>query len=236
MGRCPRKTFRSSGRKHLFRGPTDASLFSARASLYAGLAVPLVGKIALAIFVAFVVWAIVVGALAFFRGVFHQAYRAHLGEPRRERLFLGSLSFFLTLGTVRTITHLIRAGVGPFHDVVRGGQHIHHLVWGILLLLIVGYLWLAQIGTGTRDTSLWAGRITALLFGVGAALTLDEFALWLNLADVYWSPQGRASIRAALFFGSLLSVGVWGGPFLHALTRHALGIQPRATRRTRSAR
>jgi len=188
--------------------------------------VPLLSKVALAVFLAFVVWGIVVGALALFRGVFHQVYRTHLGEPRRERLFLASLSFFFTFGTVRIITHLIRAGVGPFHDVVRGGQHIHHLVWGILLLLIVGYFWLAQIGTGTRDSSVWGGRITALLFGVGATLTLDEFALWLNLADVYWSPQGRASVRAALFFGSLLSVGVWGGPFLHALTRHALGIRP----------
>jgi hypothetical protein len=187
-------------------------------------------KIALVVFVAFIAWAITIAAVAIYRGVFHQAYRTHLGEPRRERLFLGSLSFFLTFGTVRIITHSIRAGIGPFHDVVRDGRHIHHMVWGILLLLIVGYLWLAQIGTGTRDASLWAGRITALLFGIGAALTLDEFALWLNLADVYWSPEGRASVRAALFFGSLLSMGVWGGPFLHALTRHALGMAPRPAR------
>jgi len=186
--------------------------------------VPLLAKIAISVFAAFLVWAITVGALAISRGVFHQAYRKHLAEPRRERLFLGSFSFFLTFGTVRTITYSIHAGVGPFHDIVSGGRHIHHMVWGILLLLIIGYLWLAQIGTGTRDASVWAGRITALLFGVGAALTLDEFALWLNLADVYWSPEGRASVRAALFFGSLLSLGVWGGPFLHALTRHALGI------------
>jgi len=195
--------------------------------------VPLLAKIAISVFIAFLVWAITVGALALYRGVFHEAYRTHFGEPRRERLFLGSFGFFLTFGAVRTITYSIRAGVGPFHDLVSGGRHIHHMVWGILLLLIVGYLWLAQIGTGTRDASVWAGRITALLFGVGAALTLDEFALWLNLADVYWSPEGRASVRAALFFGSLLSVGVWGGPFLHALTRHALGMKPAPTRRKR---
>ena len=192
----------------------------------------LLGKIALVVFAAFLAWAIVVGALALYRGVFHQAYRTHLGEPRRERLFLGSFAFFLTFGAVRIITHTIRAGIGPFHDFTQGGRHIHHLVWGILLLLTVGYLWLAQIGTGTRDESVWTGRVTALLFGIGAALTLDEFALWLNLADVYWSPEGRASVRAALFFGSMLSVGFWGGPFLHAVTRHALGIGSRRTRTT----
>ncbi len=188
---------------------------------------PTVAKIALGVFAAFVAWLIVIGGLAVFRGVFHDVYRRHMGEPRRERLFLASLSFFLTFGIVRVITHSIRAGIGPFHDITSGGRHIHHLVWGILLLLVTGYLWLAQVGVGTGRSSVWAGRITALLFGIGSALTLDEFALWLNLADVYWSPQGRASVRAVLFFGSLLSIGFWGGPFLHELMRHALGITPR---------
>jgi hypothetical protein len=192
---------------------------------------PLVAKIALGLFTAFVAWIVVIAGLAVFRGVFHDVYRAHMREPSRERLFLASLSFFLTFGVVRVITHSIRAGIGPFHDITSGSRHIHHLVWGILLLLITGYLWLAQIGTGTGRSSVWAGRITALLFGIGAALTLDEFALWLNLADVYWSPEGRASVRAVLFFGSLLLVGIWGGPLLHELTRHALGIKPRGTRR-----
>ncbi len=181
-------------------------------------------KAALIVFAVFLSWLLITAAIAFARGRFHHIYSTHLGESRRERHFLGSLAFFVTFGVVRIITYSIRAGVGPFHDITSGGRHIHHLVWGILLLLIVGYLWLSEIGTGSRDSSVWTGRITALLFGIGAALTLDEFALWLNLADVYWSPEGRASIRAAFFFGSLLSVGVWGGPFLHALTRHALGL------------
>lgn len=185
---------------------------------------PLIAKIALTIFGLFIIWLLIVGGIALYRGRFHDIYRAHLGETRRERLFLASFSFFVTFGIVRIITWSIRRGLGPFHDISAGGRHIHHLVWGILLLLLVGYLWLAEVGTGSRESSLWMGRATALLFGIGAALTLDEFALWLNLADVYWSPEGRASIRAAFFFGSLLSVGVWGGPFLHALTRHALGL------------
>jgi len=56
-----------------------------------------------------------------------------------------------------------------------------------------------------------------LLFGAGAALTLDEFALWLNLSDVYWAREGRASLDAVVIFGALLSCGVWGGAFIHAL-------------------
>jgi hypothetical protein len=58
-----------------------------------------------------------------------------------------------------------------------------------------------------------------LLYGAGAALTLDEFALWLNLEDVYWAREGRASIDAVILFGALLLIGVWGGRFLGALVR-----------------
>ena len=70
------------------------------------------------------------------------------------------------------------------------------MVWGILLLLGVGYGWLIQIGTGISGTSRTAGIALSILYGVGAALTLDEFALWLNLRDVYWEREGRESIHA----------------------------------------
>jgi hypothetical protein len=111
---------------------------------------------------------------------------------------------------------MIRAGIGPFHNVSNGGLHIHHLVWGILLLLVIGYIWLIEAGT----TSGLLSNLTAIAYGVGAALTLDEFALWLNLQDVYWTGPGRASIDAVGIFASLLSVGIWGGPFLGELTLH----------------
>jgi hypothetical protein len=52
----------------------------------------------------------------------------------------------------------------------------------------------------------------SILNGAGAALTLNEFALWLNLRDVYWSPEGRASIGANILFGTLLATGAWGAP------------------------
>lgn len=146
----------------------------------------------------------------------HHLYRFHFQEPRRERMFLASVGFILTFAAVRFIVTSIRAGQGPFHNVSAGGMHIHHLVWGILLLLLVGYIWLAQIGTGVDHARRWM-RVTAILFGIGAALTLDEFALWLNLQDVYWSRAGGASVRAVLLFGAVLSTGVWGGAFLRAL-------------------
>jgi hypothetical protein len=143
-------------------------------------------------------------------------YGFHFRSERRERLFLASLGFLLTFAVVRVITHLIRAGVGPFHNVSSGGLHIHHLVWGILLLLVVGYVWLIEEGTGSNLLS----SVTAFAYGVGAALALDEFALWLNLQDVYWTGTGRESIDAVVIFAAGLSVGIWGGPFLRELALH----------------
>jgi hypothetical protein len=150
-------------------------------------------------------------------------YDKHVRQTRRERMFLASLAFFLGFGGVRIITHMIRAGIGPFHDISSGGRHLHHLVFGIILLLLVGYSWLAQVGTGEGGMT-WLGRVTCLLYGLAAALTLDEYALWLNLRDVYWAREGRASVHAVFFFGGLLSVGIWGAPFWHALTREAVRV------------
>lgn len=143
-------------------------------------------------------------------------YRFHFQNERRERLFLSSIAFFLTFGVIRLITHMIRAGVGPIHNVTTsGGLHVHHLVWGILLLLAVGYVWLLEVGVGSS----WVASLTAIAFGVGAGLTLDEFALFLNLRDVYWETQGRESIDAVVTFGALLSIGVWGWPFFRDVVR-----------------
>ena len=160
-------------------------------------------------------------------GRLKEIYNCHLAETRRERLFIASFSFLIAFIIVRIITHMIRNGIGPFHNVSHGELHIHHMVWGILLLLGVGYGWLLQVGTGLSGTSRVAGILLTILYGVGAALTLDEFALWLNLRDVYWEREGRESIHAVMLFGGLLSVGIYGHPFLHALTKNALGLLPR---------
>ena len=147
-------------------------------------------------------------------------YRRHFREHRRERMFLASASFFLTFGVTRLLVHWLRGREDPFRFLV-GDTHVHHLVWGILLLLLVGYTWLIQVDTGPHGQRVRIGRLTSALYGAGAALTLDEFALWLNLADVYWEREGRASIDAVLLFGALVSAGLWGGPFLRAVTRLA---------------
>jgi len=149
-------------------------------------------------------------------------YRRHFPEPRHERLFLASVAFFTTFVTARGMAYAVAAGIGPFRNVRVGSIHVHHLVWGILILLGVGLAWLGQVGLGTADGSRAASRVTAILYGVAAALTLDEFALWLHLADVYWSPQGRLSVQVALLFGSLLSVLTGGRRFFHAMARESL--------------
>jgi len=151
-------------------------------------------------------------------------YFTHFSGRRQERQFLSAMSFFVTFAITRSITHAIRRHIGPFHNVSRGGLHIHHLVWGIFSLLGIGYLWLDQIGTGMEQSSALASRLTALLYGAGAALTLDEFALWLHLEDVYWAKQGRDSVDAVVLFASLLSVGFWGRWFFRDVAREVLRV------------
>jgi hypothetical protein len=166
----------------------------------------------------------------FIRVYEHQLAR----DPRRERLFLATLSFLLTFGFIRALTYSIRYNVGPFHNVSVGGAHVHHLVWGILLLLVVGYVALMEFGTRSPVSNL-VTRLGAVAFGIGAALTLDEFALWLNLQDVYWEKQGRLSVDAVLIFGGILLVGVFGKEFLQALLREMRSIATGAERAEHAA-
>jgi len=141
----------------------------------------------------------------------------HIADRPRRRLFLASVSFFLTFAIVRGMVFCIRHQIPPFHYVVMGGRHIHHLVPGILILLAVGYGWLCEFGTGSDSSSRLASGLMAILYGVGSALTLDEFALWLNLKDVYFVREGRSSIDAIILFGSLLAIGGWGAPLFSGL-------------------
>lgn len=138
-------------------------------------------------------------------------------RPRR-RMFLASVSFLITFVGVRALVSLIMHNKGPFNWVMVRGHHIHHLVWGILILLLVGYGWLLDLGRASSPLSIFFNRLMSIGYGVGAALTLDEFALWLNLEpDIYWSRQGRLSIDAVILFGSILAVGAWGAPFFRGL-------------------
>ncbi|HKC19889.1 MAG TPA: hypothetical protein VKE27_09690 [Candidatus Dormibacteraeota bacterium] len=153
-------------------------------------------------------------------GRVRRLYSFHFRDERRERLFLTSLGFAVTVAIVRVVTLMIREGVGPVHNVTAGGLHIHHLVWGILLLLAVGFVWMLEVGVGSS----WVASLTAIAFGVGAALALDEFALWLNLSDVYWQRQGRESLEALAIFAGVCAAGLFGWPFVRdvalVVTRH----------------
>jgi len=150
----------------------------------------------------------------------------HIADRPRRRLFLASVSFFLTFAIVRGMVFCIRHQIPPFHYIIMNGRHIHHLVPGILLLLAVGYGWLCEFGTGSDASSIFASGLMSLLYGVGAALTLDEFALWLNLEDVYFVRAGRSSIDAVVLFGSLLAIGGWGAPLFAALAKHLTKRNP----------
>lgn len=140
--------------------------------------------------------------------------RSTIPDRPRRRMFIASVSFLITFVGVRILVYLILWHVGPFQYVIMHGRHIHHLVWGILILLLVGYGWLLDLGRPHTPTGIFLSRLMAVSYGAGAALTLDEFALWLNLSpDAYWNREGRASIDAIIVFGALLSVGIWGAPF-----------------------
>ena len=132
-------------------------------------------------------------------------YDRAIVETGKEPELLFLVAFLVTFGFIRTSAHMIRAQVSWWPGNVQvGGTHVHHLVWGICLLLIVGYL---EIAIAPRSP--WH-EVLAVLFGIGTGLTLDEFALWLNLKDVYWSEQGRRSIDAVVVmatFAGIVTIG-----------------------------
>lgn len=142
----------------------------------------------------------------------HRKYHRHL-SLQRQVAFRALVSFLLMFAFLRALTYIIHYQILPIHNIVtRSGLHIHHLFWGILLLMMVGFMALA-----TRDPG-WHLKI-AIIFGIALALTLDEFALWLNLADVYWSRQGRESIRAGIVVAAVLALIAVGTLFWRALLR-----------------
>jgi hypothetical protein len=144
----------------------------------------------------------------FFHDISH-AYHHGIQAPGKEAHFLVLLAFLCSFGFIRTSAHMIRAQVSwwPGNVETKGGTHIHHLVWGILLLLVFGYL-----GIAVAPGKPWR-EIVAIFFGIGMGLTLDEFALWLNLEDVYWAQKGRQSIDAVIVTVCLLTLTLLGLSF-----------------------
>jgi hypothetical protein len=144
--------------------------------------------------------------------------RSTIPDRPRRRMFIASVAFLLTFAGVRILVHRIVNHQSHFQWVVVHGMHIHHLVWGILILLLVGYGWLLDLGRSHSPMSIFFSRLMSVGYGAGAALTLDEFSIWLDLdPDAYWS-HGRLSIDAVILFGGLLAVGAWGAPFFRGLS------------------
>jgi hypothetical protein len=127
-------------------------------------------------------------------------------EPGRECGFLLLLAFLISFSFIRTSARLMRSPRVPWWpgSVEAGGVHIHHLVWGISLVLVSGF----AAFVSDLYSPWW--QVTSIAFGVGAGLTLDEFALWVYLRDVYWSAEGRDSIDAVILVTLLAGLVVLG--------------------------
>lgn len=144
------------------------------------------------------------------RFAFRDAYRRHFPDHRRERAFLHAVGFTVGFTGCRVVTHAIRAGRGPFRNLSAGGRHLHHSTPGIIGQITLGYLWTWQVAVGTDPARRASSRTASLSAGLATALTLDEFALWFDLADDYWDSAGRKSIDAVVIFGGLSAMLLTG--------------------------
>jgi hypothetical protein len=118
-----------------------------------------------------------------------------LVEHDEQGLFLVLAGFILSFAFIRMSTRLMRSpkvSWWPGSVVSDSGVHLHHLVFGIVTMMASGALGFLALGH-----SPWA-EICAFFFGIGAGLTIDEFALWVYLDDVYWAEEGRSSIDATV--------------------------------------
>ena len=137
------------------------------------------------------------------------AYDRHIQVPGKETHFLILAAFVLSFGFIRTSAHMIKAQVSwwPGNVETKSGTHVHHMFWGILLLITMGY-----VGIATSIPDPWF-ELVAVAFGIGMGLTMDEFALWLNLEDVYWKEKGRESIDAVVVTVGMLVIALLGLQF-----------------------
>ena len=147
-----------------------------------------------------------------------ELFHTHVRDRPKRRLLLAAIGFFITFAVARSMAYAAYRKAGPFQYGYVRETHIHHLVFGIFQQLVVGFCWLIEEGTGAKSSSLLASRLMSLLYGVAAALTLDEFALWLNVQEgIYWTRRDLISIDAVILFGAALVIGIWGRDFLKAL-------------------
>ena len=141
-----------------------------------------------------------------------RAYHEDL-DPAQRSALLSWLAFTVTFGTVRGITYSIKEGTGPFGNLSVGGEHLHHYMWGIGLLAGVGGVAVHGEDKQRRHP------VVAISYGVGLALIVDEFALLLDLKDVYWARQGRISVDLGIGASALAGTYFAAQPLLRALRR-----------------
>ncbi|WP_309318125.1 hypothetical protein [Streptomyces salinarius] len=131
-------------------------------------------------------------------------WQRNIMEPGKLPLLLALTAFVLTFVVTRVIARLIRAGKGPFGNVKAGGVHVHHVVPGIVLTVVGGF---AAVAGGRHG---FGSAVAAVVFGMGAGLVLDEFALILHLDDVYWSEAGRKSVEVVVLTAALVGLVLAG--------------------------
>jgi hypothetical protein len=112
-------------------------------------------------------------------------------DPTRRSIVLAWWAFTITFALARLTTWLIKIDVGGIGDVSAGGLHIHHYVWGIVLVAGVAAAAMGDHGPKVR-------ALLGVLYGVGMALIIDEAALLVSLEDVYWDTWGATSVALAL--------------------------------------
>ncbi|WP_328722123.1 hypothetical protein OHT52_23285 [Streptomyces sp. NBC_00247] len=131
-------------------------------------------------------------------------WHTNITEPGKLPLLLALAAFVLTFAITRTVTRMIRAGKGPFRNITPGGVHVHHVVPGVVLSVLGGF---GAVASGQHGIT---AMVFAVIFGVGAGLVLDEFALILHLDDVYWTEQGRQSVEMVVLTTSLVVLALAG--------------------------
>ena len=119
----------------------------------------------------------------------------NLTQHEEQGLFLVLVGFVGSFAFIRMSTRLMRSPKVPWWPgsvVSDSGVHLHHLVFGIVTMMAAGALGFLFFGASPQT------EIAAFFFGIGAGLTIDEFALWVHLDDVYWAEEGRSSIDATV--------------------------------------
>ena len=132
---------------------------------------------------------------------------SNLEDHNEQAIFLVLIGFVGSFAFIRMSTRIIRSesvSWWPGNIESETGLHLHHLVFGIVTMMVAGSLGFVSDG---RSPFM---EICALLFGVGVGLTIDEFALWVHLEDVYWEREGRSSIDATVIAASLMLLIVLG--------------------------